>query len=263
MLNITHAEASANILAFADEGRLTQKMWHGRGDDGRDIACLLGSIHPSVRSAAECNGALMPMWLAKLTPTLFDGIPADAIYPFAKRYGALVARWHALDKAAWDRILIKLLVRTIDDAVDAARPIAQGNDYWPAVEAACAQSKAAIESGDNAAAFAAFAAANAARAAANAARAAANAANAAANAARAAANAAFAAANAARDAATATATATAAYAATATAAYAAAYAATATAADAAYAATATAADAYLKIANFILDQIEIELDAIR
>lgn len=169
MIDITHAEASANILRFVEEGRLTQGAWHSRGEDGREIACLLGSIHPSVTSAAECNGALMPMWLAELTPVLFDGIPAESAYPFARRYGALVAHWNALDDAAWHRVLNKLLIKCIDDAVDAARPCSQGKDYWPAVDAACAQSKAAIESGDKDAARAAARAAVAAVAAAEAA----------------------------------------------------------------------------------------------
>ena len=178
MVPVTHAEASANILAFAAEGRLTQGQWHGRGDDGREIACLLGAIHPSVTSAAECNGDLMPLWLAELTPVLFDGIPAEEVSPIARRYGELVARWHALSAAQWDAILTRVLVRCIDDAVAAARPVSEGKEYWPAVEAACAQCRVAIESGADAAwaTEAAWAAEAAAGAAARAARAAADAA---------------------------------------------------------------------------------------
>lgn len=152
MLNITHAEASANILRHANEGRLTQSRWHGTASDGREIACLLGSIHPTVTTAAECNGALMPMWLAELTPTLFDGILASEITQIARRYGGLVARWHAITPPSWDRVLTRFLVRMIDDVVDAARPVAEGKPYWPAVEAACAQCRAALESGDKTAA---------------------------------------------------------------------------------------------------------------
>lgn len=147
-LNITHAAASAAILAACDERRLTQAKWHGHGNDGREIACLLGSIHPSVTSPAECNGALMPMWLAELTPTLFDGIPAEQIYPIARRYGELVGRWHVLSPAQWDGLLTQFLIRTIDEAVDAARPASEGKPYWPAVAAACEQTKTALLTGD-------------------------------------------------------------------------------------------------------------------
>ena len=66
MLQITHADASAAILAACDAGTLVQGKWHDRSDDGREIACLLGSMHPDVQKPADCNGDLMPMWLAAL-----------------------------------------------------------------------------------------------------------------------------------------------------------------------------------------------------
>ncbi len=161
MLEITNAEASANILRFADEGRLTQAKWHGRGDDGREIACLLGAIDSSVTSPKDCNGKLMPMWLADLTPTLFDGIPPTAIVPVARRYGALVARWGSLSPETWDRISVQFRICCIDNAVTAARR-AEGQPYWPAVNDACEQVKAALKSSDKAALDAAEAAAEAA-----------------------------------------------------------------------------------------------------
>ena len=167
MLKITHEAASPAILAACDNGTLVQGRWHGR-EDGREIACLLGSIHPKVKTAADCNGDLMPLWLAELTPTLFDSIPADQTHTIARRYGELVSRWHALSLAQWDAILTRVLVRCIDDAVGAARPVSVGKSYWPAVEAACEQVKAALLSGDKEAAADAAYAAYAARAAARA-----------------------------------------------------------------------------------------------
>lgn len=143
-LEISHEIASRNILTAVDAGALTQSQWHGRGNDGRDIACLLGSIDPMVNSPKDCNGKLMPMWLAELTPVLFDSISKDEIYPIARRYGDLVGRWHVLTSDQWDTILMKFLVRTIDAAIDAARPVMTGKLYWPQVESACEQCKAAI-----------------------------------------------------------------------------------------------------------------------
>jgi hypothetical protein len=143
MVEISNAEASANILRFAEEGRLVQSEWHGQDDDGREIACLLGAIHPSV------------------TPPLFDGIPAAEIVPIAGRYGGLVARWGDLAPAAWERVKTAFLIQTVDEAMVAARPVSEGKPYWPAVEAACKQVKAALESGDKKALAAAEAAAEA------------------------------------------------------------------------------------------------------
>lgn len=145
--NITHAAASAAILRVCDEGRLIQGQWHDRAEDGREFACLLGAIHPSVTRSAECNDDLMPMWLAVLTPVLFDGVTADQALPLARRYGVLVGRWHALSPAQWSRVLTRFLIRTIDEAVDAARPGCAVKPYWLAVDAACAQVKAALENG--------------------------------------------------------------------------------------------------------------------
>ena len=169
MVEITHADASANILRFCAEKRLTQGQWHEKGKDGRDIACLLGSIDPSVKMPEDCNGDLMPLWLAQLTVVLFDYLSVDNIYPIAHRYGELVARWHILTDTDWNSIMIPFLIRCIDDAVEAARPVSVGKPYWDAIETVCEQSKVAIKSGDKTAADAARAAADAACAVADAA----------------------------------------------------------------------------------------------
>lgn len=168
MPDITHASASAAILRHVNESRLTQCKWHSKADDGRELACLLGAIHPSVTSPAECNGDLMPMWLAESVPVLFDGLPSDRIYPQARRFGELVARWHVLAPAQWDGIEVRFKIKAIDEAIDAARPVCEGKPYWPQVVTAVQQvTKALNGDGDLAAAGgAAEAAARAAEAAA-------------------------------------------------------------------------------------------------
>jgi len=143
-LDITNEAASAAILRVCDEGRLVQGRWHDQDSEGRELACLLGAIDPSVTSARQCNGNLMPMWMAELTPTLFDGIPAENALPIARRYGHAIA--HVLAPAQWDRVLTRFLVRAIDVAVDAAKPVSEDKPYWPAVAVACEQVKAALES---------------------------------------------------------------------------------------------------------------------
>lgn len=134
---ITHAQASAAILQHVSEGRLAQRTWHKKDDEGREIACLLGAMHPSVKAPKDCNGDLMPMWLAELTPQLFDGIPEESARDVGERYGILVGQWHVLSGADWEALLTKFLCFTIDTALDAARPVAEGQPYWARVAAAC------------------------------------------------------------------------------------------------------------------------------
>ncbi len=223
--------ASANILTFLDEGRLIQRSWHAERK-GKEMACLLGAAG-GYKSIEDCPAELMPRWLAECTVALFDGLSQQMVAPITRRYGKLVARWSVLTPDAWNAVLTRWLVRLIDQAVEAVPAFPKTQPYWAAVESACAQSTAALLSGDKAAADAA---ADAARAAAYAAT------NAAAFAARAAAYAATdAAANAAR---------AAAYAATDAADYTAVIAARAAALDAAYAA----------LFKSLLDEIEKEID---
>ena len=293
MLIISNADASANILAAAAGGRLIRGSWHCRGDDGRELACVLGSIHPSVAGASDCSGALMPLWMAHVTMALFDRLPDSETYPIGERYGTLIARWDSLSADQWASIMRALLVRCIDDAVEAVRPVSAGKPHWDVVERACAECRrviaerapngataasAAARAADAAYAARAYAGCAAASTAAQAARAAAaahaaNAANAASAAACTAAHAAAYAASAAASTAAHAATEAAVEAASA-AAYAAAYA-TDAAADAAYAAAdaayaaayaaSAAADAAARAAaahrlfSFLLDQIEAAL----
>lgn len=165
MIEVTHAEASANILRHVAERRLTQGDWHSRDADGREIACLLGAIHPGVESVDDCNGDLMPMEMAEMVPDLFDGLPAEHVYPTAQRFGELVERWHVLGGAQWAAVMVRFRIRCIDFALEAARPVCKDASYWPAVEAACGQVKDALTSGDQAALRAGAAAAGAAGAA--------------------------------------------------------------------------------------------------
>lgn len=131
----THAAASAAILAHCNAGTIVQREWHGRDAAGREVACLLGAIDPSVNSTADCNAELMPMWLAELTLVLFDGLPPKAIYPIARRYGELVGRWHVLSSKDWERVLAGFLCRVIDEA---------SQTYWPAVAAIVAAQAAVV-----------------------------------------------------------------------------------------------------------------------
>ena len=157
MLNITHADASANILWFASKGRLIQGHWQWLDHDGRRVACLLGSMHQRVKSAADCNGELMPLWMAEVTVMLFDRLAYDDLTPIALRYGALIARWDSISADGWNSIMRAFLIRCIDDTLAAARPLNVGKPHWAAVEKTSAECRRLIVENDFSAAASAAA----------------------------------------------------------------------------------------------------------
>ncbi len=109
MIEITNAQASERILNAVAEETLIQEEW-SREEDGRWYACLLGSMEPGVIDCVDqCNGKLMPLWMAEVTVTLFDGIAEDAIYPIARRYGRLVGIWDRLWEEMWERVRVAFL----------------------------------------------------------------------------------------------------------------------------------------------------------
>jgi hypothetical protein len=140
----TNEQASNNILMFTREGRLIQGKWHGRARDGRELACLLGAIDPSITSAEECNAELMPIWLAELTVTLFDCIENKEITKIAMRYSELIRQWRRLDESAWRRILNQFLACMLDHAVNLAPDGCSKYESWAKVELACNQYKEAL-----------------------------------------------------------------------------------------------------------------------
>lgn len=103
-ISITPAEASANILAHVAEGRIKQGVWHGQDAQGREIACLLGSIHRDINSPADCSAHLIPQRVAEIIPPLFDGLSVKSVVPVARRFGKLIANTYILTPAQWDLI---------------------------------------------------------------------------------------------------------------------------------------------------------------
>ncbi|MCA3009642.1 MAG: hypothetical protein INH34_14805, partial [Phycisphaerales bacterium] len=167
MTAITNIEGSERILAHLHEGRLVQGVWHDE-DGGREFACLLGAIAPTISAAIDCPSSVMPAWLARLVVTLFDGqAKADAL-AWAGRFGTQMARWHVLGDSSWFRVWESFCRACVADARRSAR----------AAEAA-AYAAAAAAHASAASASAAAVAARAAEAAANASANAVNAANAA------------------------------------------------------------------------------------
>lgn len=141
--DITHEFASERILAFASEGRLVQGKWHGRqkgppGDGGgREIACLLGSIHARIDDPSKCPASLMPRWMSYLTVRLFDGVPFDRVAHYGQAYGQSMRRWGELDAERWERIRVAFIAALCGGAWSFAESLqpAEGYAWWPEAKA--------------------------------------------------------------------------------------------------------------------------------
>ena len=156
MTDITNITASQRVLAHLREGRLVQWTWH-REQDGRELACVLGAISPDIVSDTKCPASVMPLWLSPLTVFLFDGQTKAEALAWAGRFGAQMGRWHALDSAAWDRVLAAFCAACVADAQRSADSAA--GDWAVAAATAVAWAAAAAAA---AAAYAAAAYADAA-----------------------------------------------------------------------------------------------------
>ena len=166
-ITLTPQEASARLLSFLHDGRLIQGAWHKEGG-GRELACMIGALDPSIICAEQCPSSVMPQWLAYCTVELFDRQTKTDAMAWAERYGGLMARWHVLTLDAWARAEICFKLECVRFAISAAEPACKDKDYWPQVTRAAQQVCDALEGrGDLAAAGAAArdAARDAARAA--------------------------------------------------------------------------------------------------
>jgi len=88
----TGAEVLDRYRSALDDGRLIQFLWHCTDDDGRDLACALGVIGAQVGSPKDCPAQIMPRWLAKMVPWLFDNQSKDEAFAWGLRFYEQIAR---------------------------------------------------------------------------------------------------------------------------------------------------------------------------
>ena len=192
--DLTPTIAADRLAMFADEGRLVQGNWH-RSEEGRDLACALGSFHADISDPSDCPAQVMPGWCARLIVPMFDGLAHADIVPATKRFAAALRRTEGFTAQQWEAVRFKFLHFLVTQALDAARKVsdrldARGKAAWEQVQVACGDVLLLLSQGKQPGEMER----NAADAAADAANAAADAADAAADAAaKAAANAAYAA----------------------------------------------------------------------
>ena len=67
----TAAEAYLRYKSALDAGLVIQGSWHAE-QDGRQLACALGTLGPDVQSPKDCPSSVMPPWLAQMVPWFFD-----------------------------------------------------------------------------------------------------------------------------------------------------------------------------------------------
>lgn len=102
-----------------EQGTLIRGAWQGTDAQGRETACLLAAMAPECgaeETANVCPAAIMPSWLAHLTPCLDDNGSLDAWPSMVKRFSGLAARWHTLDAAGWRRVQFTWLAASVREA---------------------------------------------------------------------------------------------------------------------------------------------------
>jgi hypothetical protein len=103
------------LLALLDRGDLLRGRW----TDGHDRMCALAALSDEVRDArvaSVCPAALMPSWLAELVPHLDDCVSIEGWEPRMRRLGESARGWSALDRCAWERVRLAVLLCALDIA---------------------------------------------------------------------------------------------------------------------------------------------------
>jgi hypothetical protein len=142
-LNLTRDMACDRMEEFASEGRLIQSAWHSVEADGRHLACLLGAIDDGIYAPSDCPASVMPLWLANLLPTLFDGVTEVRALEYGTRF-AKALRIGNTD----DHVMRRFLIVCVESAVACAKPkTAEAPPYWPAVAKVCSNVVTLLSSG--------------------------------------------------------------------------------------------------------------------
>ena len=115
----TAAEAKSRYDAMLAEGRIVRQSWHSSDSEGRELACALGVLGPSVDSPSKCPSSVMPAWLAQCVPALFDGQPADKAFAWgAAFYGELARLDGAVPFTVFHRWMAESVLRIARRSTD-------------------------------------------------------------------------------------------------------------------------------------------------
>jgi hypothetical protein len=140
--DLTATIAADRLELFADEGRLVQRNWHKADEQGRELACAIGSFHADINDPAKCPARVMPEWCARLIVTMFDGLALADVVPVSKRFAGALRKTEGFTTAQWDTVRRKFLHFTVSHALESARRFSdklddRGKAAWDQVQAAC------------------------------------------------------------------------------------------------------------------------------
>ena len=85
MIEATAHSAFETYKDALENGWLRQGTWNSE-EDGRRVACALGVIDPELDSPSLCPAAVMPKWLARMVPWLFDSQKAEDAFSWGAAF---------------------------------------------------------------------------------------------------------------------------------------------------------------------------------
>jgi hypothetical protein len=109
--------AAERLAAHVAAGTVLRGKWRYTSPDGRERACLLAALSPSVQNdPSQCPASVLPAWLAYLTPSIDDNGTLEAWPGVVAEYARLVVASPVLDAAAWHRLDYRMRLIALDEA---------------------------------------------------------------------------------------------------------------------------------------------------
>jgi hypothetical protein len=132
--NTVHSKAISRLSKFIAEGRIIRKAWVGTDAQGRETACWLAALSPTVGQTGDagvCHAAIMPSWLAYLVPWMDDSGSEEKWPDFLVRFACIMRRTPQLTQAQWSALEFRCRAVIVREAMSYTRN--------KTVLAACAQ----------------------------------------------------------------------------------------------------------------------------
>jgi hypothetical protein len=147
-MEITLDYACDQIARFANEGRLIEGQWHSNRD-GRELACIYGSISPNINSSYDCPTALGPRWLIKLVMYVFDGLPAGTHNDYGLRFAQALRKTSGWTSENWQTLQVNMLCSIIDRAGNLLLSMASTTDIQRMIENFCQMAKQVLQGNED------------------------------------------------------------------------------------------------------------------
>lgn len=110
---LTVETTNSRLQAFIAEDRVRPRLWHRMEAGGREVACLLGALDPSITSASMCPEVIMPPWMAHFTVFATDNVSPIFFPTLVMRFGAAYPRFPLISPTGWRRCLAKTMIKSL------------------------------------------------------------------------------------------------------------------------------------------------------